>query len=149
MICRTFCQQFWRYESEVHTEHKRQHIYPSGQSLMVHLHTEEITSLWGKGQAQVKAFRLEKYKLKTLTNFGLNIGEDIAYVEGKLLSKGSVFGNGDSIARIIKLLLYTCLKVTEMKTPCSFLLNCQIECDIKKKRPVKNVRYSQRGRWSV
>lgn len=41
-----------------------------------------------------------------LTNFGLNVGEYGANVEGELLSKGTVFGDGDSLARIVKPLLH-------------------------------------------
>lgn len=106
---------------------------------------------WGKNQAQVKSFRLKKCKLKKKepTNFGLNIGEDIAYIEGKLLGKGSVFGNGDSIARIIKSLLYTRLKVADAKSAqCSFCQTANLKDNKETKQAVKNVRYSQLAKWN-
>lgn len=42
-----------------------------------------------------------------LTNFGLNIGEYGADVEGKLLGKGTVFGDSSSFPGIIEPLLHT------------------------------------------
>lgn len=49
-----------------------------------------------------------------LTDLGLDTGEDIAYIEGKLLCKGSVSGNSYSFPRIIKSLLHTGLVMTEI-----------------------------------
>lgn len=44
---------------------------------------------------------------RKLTNLGFNVGEYGAYVEGKLLSEGTVFGNSYSFPRIIESLLHT------------------------------------------
>lgn len=73
---------------------------------MVHLHAQETTSFKVRINHKLNYSVLRNAnEKKGPTNFGLHIGEDITYIEGKLLSEGSVFGDGDSIARIIKSLL--------------------------------------------
>lgn len=106
--CKAFCQHSWKCESEAQRDHRRQHICLSGQFLKVHLKKRKDT------QRQISPTLKNNlketsllWKKKQLTNFGFNTCKYGANIEGKLLSKGTVFGNCYSLPRIIKSLLDT------------------------------------------
>lgn len=106
--CKAFCQHSWKCESEAQRDHRHQHICLSGQFLKVHLKKRKETQpeISPALKNNLKETSL-LWKKKQLTNFGFNTCKYGANVEGKLLSKGTVFGNCYSLPRIIKSLFDT------------------------------------------
>lgn len=106
--CKAFCQHSWKCESEAQRDHRHQHICLSGQFLKVHLKKRKETQpeISPALKNNLKETSL-LWKKKQLTNFGFNTCKYGANIEGKLLSKGTVFGNCYSLPRIIKSLFDT------------------------------------------